>query len=64
MPKICANVTCIDTKDYELPGIDEKYRGHISFLVSHAVTNRIDANLEYADRHPMEIRRYYRRLQY
>ncbi len=64
LPKICANVTCIDTKDYELPGIDEKYRGHISFLVSHAVTNRIDANLEYADRHPMEIRRYYRRLQY
>lgn len=64
IPRICANYTVIDTKDYELKGISEKYRGHISHHVMHAVNNRIDAYMEKETCHPMEIRRYYRRLQY
>ena len=64
LPRICANYTIIDTKDYELKGISEKYRGLISHLVMHAVTQRIDAHLEKISCHPMEIRRYYRRLDY
>ena len=64
LPRICANYTIIDTKDYELKGISEKYRGLISHLVMHAETQRIDAHLEKISCHPMEIRRYYRRLDY
>lgn len=64
LPRICANYTFIDTKDYPLEGIPEKYRGDISHLVMHAVNNRIDVHMEEETRHPMEIRRYYRQLEY
>lgn len=64
IPRICGNYTVIDTKDYELKGISEKFRGNISHHVMHAVTNRIDAYMEKETCHPMEIRRYYRRLEY
>ncbi|MFL0249416.1 SIS domain-containing protein [Clostridium neuense] len=64
LPRICGNYTIIDTKDYELKGISPEYRGNISHLVMHAVTQRIDAHLEKINCHPMEIRRYYRRLDY
>lgn len=64
LPRICENYTIIDTKEYELKGIKEKFRKHISHLVLHAITNRIDAYMELQTRHPMEIRRYYRSLKY
>lgn len=62
--KICSNYTIIDTADYELLGISKEFRGMISHLVMHAVNNRIDAHIEQINCHPMEIRRYYRRLEY
>jgi fructoselysine-6-phosphate deglycase len=66
LPQICANYTLIDAKDYaeQLSGISPEFRGSISHLVTRAVTWRIDAHIEEENRHPMEIRRYYRRLQY
>ena len=62
LPRVCANYTVIDSRDYALPGIDERFRGNLSHLVTHAVTQRIDAHIEAINCHPMEIRRYYRRL--
>jgi len=64
LPRICGNYTIIDTKDYALKGISPEFRGYISHLVMHAVTQRIDAHIEKINCHPMEIRRYYRRLNY
>ena len=64
LPRVCANYTVIDSKDYALPGIDERFRGNLSHLVTHAVTQRIDAHIEQMNCHPMEIRRYYRRFDY
>lgn len=64
LPQICANYTVIDSKDYPLPGISEKFRGNLSHLVTHAVTQRIDAHIEQINCHPMDIRRYYRQLKY
>lgn len=64
LPRVCANYTVIDSKDYDLPGIDEKFRGNLSHLVTHAVTQRIDAHMEAINCHPMEIRRYYRQFPY
>jgi len=64
LPRICARYTIIDTKDYPLEGISPEFRGLISYQVSHAVTERIDAHIEKLNCHPMDIRRYYRRLDY
>lgn len=64
LPRVCANYTVIDSRDYDLPGIDRRFRGNLSHLVTHAVTQRIDAHLEEINCHPMEIRRYYRQLSY
>ncbi len=64
IPNICENYTVVDTKDYELKGISEKYRGHISHLVLRCINNRVDVHMEIETRHPMDIRRYYRRLHY
>ncbi|MDP4108596.1 MAG: SIS domain-containing protein [Bacillota bacterium] len=64
LPRICGDYTVIDTKDYELKGISPEFRGNISHLVMHAVTQRIDAHMEEINCHPMEIRRYYRCLEY
>lgn len=64
IPNICENYTVVDTKDYELKGISEKYRGHISHLVLRCINNRVDVHMEIETRHPMDIRRYYRRLDY
>ncbi|MBF2604308.1 SIS domain-containing protein [Listeria seeligeri] len=64
IPQICANYTVIDAKDYELPGISPKFRGALSPFIIHAVNNRIDVHVEQINCHPMEIRRYYRQLDY
>ena len=64
LPKVCRNYTVIDTRSYALPGIDDAYRSQVSHLVMHAITNRIDAHLEAITGHDMQIRRYYRKLDY
>lgn len=64
LPSVCANYTLIDTKDYPLTGIRPEFRGSISHLVAHAVTQRIDAHIERINCHPMQIRRYYRQWDY
>lgn len=64
LPRVTANYNIIDTKDYDLSGISEKYRGTISHIVMMEINHRIDAYIEKYNRHPMEIRRYYRQLDY
>lgn len=64
LPRICANYELIDSKDYDLPGFSEKYRGNLSLFVFRQINNRIDAHIENINRHPMDIRRYYRQLPY
>lgn len=64
LPRVCERYTIIDSKDYELKGISEKYRSRLSHLILRCVNNRIDAHVEVETRHPMEIRRYYRQFPY
>ncbi|API93113.1 fructosamine deglycase [Virgibacillus pantothenticus] len=64
LPRICGNYTIIDSKEYELPGISDKYRCRLSYFIMHAITQRIDAHVEKLNCHPLEIRRYYRQLDY
>lgn len=58
------NHTIIDTKDYPLLGLDEKYRSRISHMIMHAVNNRIDAHMSDLNDHDMSLRRYYRKVEY
>ena len=64
LPRVCENYTLIDTADYALEGISPEYRGRVSHLVMHAVTNRIDVHLVDQTGHDMELRRYYRKVDY
>jgi fructoselysine-6-phosphate deglycase len=64
LPRICGNYNIIDTKDYELIGISDKFRGYLSHLLMRVITSRIDVHMEKLNCHPMEIRRYYRQLDY
>ena len=62
--RISKKVTVFDTKDYELKGISPEFRGLVSPFVMSAITERISKHLEEKRKHPLEIRRYYRRLDY
>ena len=64
LARVCRNVTSFDTRDYELPGVDPAFRGLFSPFVLGAITPRISVHLEDEGRHPLEIRRYYRKLTY
>ena len=47
-----------------MPGFDEAFRGRLQNAIFHRVINRMDMHLEKISCHPMEIRRYYHRLDY
>ena len=64
LDKVNKNHFVIDTKDYEMSGIDEKYRGSISHHILRAVNNRVDAYMELFLEHPLNLRRYYRQIEY
>ncbi len=61
---ICENVIVFDTADFELKGISPEYRGLVSPFIMNAVLRRVSVHLEDKRKHPLEIRRYYRRLNY
>lgn len=57
-------LTCFDTRDYVLPGIEERFRGLLSPVVMGAVLQRISKNIEVITGHSLDIRRYYRKSEY
>ena len=61
---ISANVTVFDTADYELKGIRDEFRWILAPIVARSSFQRVSVHLEHNRRHPLAIRRYYRRLDY
>ena len=61
---VCAKVTVFDTKEFVLEGISEKFRGLLSPLIMRSAFMRVSTHLEEARKHPLAIRRYYRKLDY
>lgn len=53
-----------DTRDYELPGISEEFRWILSPIVLWLIFERAYKNLAEVRKHTLDIRRYYRRLEY
>lgn len=56
--------TVFDAADYELPGISDKFRWMLSPVVINAVLSRVGKNFEDIRNHSLEIRHYYRKLEY
>ena len=62
--RVTDKLTIIDTKDYALEGISPEFRGFLSPMVMYQLCERISKHLEHERKHPLELRRYYRRLVY
>lgn len=58
------NTTLLDTKDYELPGISPRFRGLLAPLILDTVVDRISKHLERVRNHSLDLRRYYRVVEY
>lgn len=57
-----ANV--FDCQDFEYPHISKKYRPLLSPVVMNAILQRISKNMEVITNHSLDIRRYYRKVDY
>lgn len=62
--KYTNNFNVFDTKDYELPGISDKFRPLFAPPVMWAVLGRVSVHLENIRNHSLDKRRYYRVVSY
>lgn len=61
---ISAKVIVFDTKNFKMEGIREEFRGMLAPIAMRSAFQRVNVHLEHCRRHPLAIRRYYRRLDY
>ncbi len=62
--KYTDDLNVFDSADYKLPGIDEKYRSLLSPIIITAVLDRLSIHLEEKRGHSLDIRRYYKKVEY
>ncbi len=63
LPQVTDTITVIDTKDYEM-NISEETRKIISPVVLATILERVSAHLSNQRKHPLTVRRYYKRIPY
>lgn len=61
---ISAKVIVFDTAKFKLNGISDEFRGMLGPIMMRSAFQRVNVHLEHCRRHPLAIRRYYRRLDY
>lgn len=64
VPRISEDVTVLDTRDFALDGIRPQYRGIVSPIVLEIASDRISKHLSVARDHSLNLRRYYRVMDY
>jgi fructoselysine-6-phosphate deglycase len=64
VPRVSDRLTVIDTAEFALDGISADVRALIAPAVLATVLERLSAHIEHVRRHPLDVRRYYRRLSY
>jgi fructoselysine-6-phosphate deglycase len=64
VPRVSDRLTVIDTADFALDGISADVRPLVAPAVLATVLERLSAHIEHVRRHPLDVRRYYRRLTY
>jgi len=62
--EITQSLTIIDTKEFELENISEEFRPYFAISLNWALLSRISVYLERERNHPLETRRYYRKMDY
>jgi fructoselysine-6-phosphate deglycase len=62
--KVSKDVTVFDTRDYPLEGISPEFRGLLAPLVLDTVLGRVSKHLERVRNHSLDLRRYYRVVEY
>ncbi|MGW6495299.1 SIS domain-containing protein [Nonomuraea angiospora] len=62
--RVSKDVTVFDTRDYPLTGISPEFRGLLAPLVLDTVMSRISKHLERVRDHSLDLRRYYRVMDY
>ena len=55
---------CLTQRITSFPGISTKFRWLLSPVVINAVLSRVSKNFEEIRNHSLDIRRYYRKLEY
>ncbi|MFK0040416.1 SIS domain-containing protein [Paenarthrobacter sp. NPDC090517] len=58
------NTTLLDSKDYELPGVSPRFRALLAPLILDTVLDRFSKHLERVRNHSLDLRRYYRVVEY
>ena len=64
MKQVSDDVTIFDTKDYPLEGISPEFRGLLAPVVLDTVMGRVSKHLERVREHSLDLRRYYRVVEY
>ena len=62
--QVSKDVTVFDTKDYPLEGISPEFRGLVAPIVLDTVMGRVSKHLERVRNHSLDLRRYYRVVEY
>ncbi|WP_143633846.1 SIS domain-containing protein [Streptomyces sp. 1-11] len=62
--RVSKDVTVFDTRDYPLDGISPEFRGLLAPLVLDTVMDRVSKHLERVRDHSLDLRRYYRVMDY
>ncbi|MDX3105206.1 SIS domain-containing protein [Nonomuraea angiospora] len=62
--RVSKDVTVFDTRDYPLTGISPDFRGLLAPLVLDTVMSRVSKHLERVRDHSLDLRRYYRVMDY
>ncbi|MFI6602354.1 SIS domain-containing protein [Nonomuraea sp. NPDC050536] len=62
--RVSKDVTVFDTRDYPLVGISPEFRGLLAPLVLDTVLGRVSKHLERVRDHSLDLRRYYRVMDY
>lgn len=64
VPRVSSKLLVFDTAEYDLPGTSSEVRALLSPIVLAAIMERLSAHLEVVRRHPLVVRRYYRKIAY
>jgi fructoselysine-6-phosphate deglycase len=62
--RVSSDVTVFDTRDYPLEGVSPEFRGLLAPLVLDTVMDRVSKHLERVRDHSLDLRRYYRVMDY
>ena len=65
LKKTPAKLFVVDTKDYELEGVEEKFRWiYAPFIACSLLIDRLSIQMSLKLGHDMQLRRYYRQFEY